>query len=98
MRRFVRKAAPDPRKIVFPEGDDPRILKAASIIVDERIGRPVLLGEAERIPSDDPQARHRPAAGQLDIVDPRADEKAAVRREAAPHARAQGRVRGAGRC
>jgi malate dehydrogenase (oxaloacetate-decarboxylating)(NADP+) len=37
MRKFVRRAASAPRRLVFPEGDDPRILKAVSIIIDERI-------------------------------------------------------------
>jgi phosphate acetyltransferase len=32
------------RKIVLPEGDDTRIITAAARLVDEKIGRPVLLG------------------------------------------------------
>ncbi len=45
MRKFVRMAAGAPKKVVFPEGDDPRILKACSIITEERIARPILLGD-----------------------------------------------------
>ncbi len=77
MRRFVRKAAGDPRKIVFPEGDDPRILKAASIIVEERIARPVLLGEAEKIRATIRKHDIDLLGDTFDIVDPRVDEKAA---------------------
>src|SRR5207247_340410 len=35
MRRIVLKAKAAPKRIVFPEGDHPKILRAAQIIVDE---------------------------------------------------------------
>jgi len=35
------------RKIVLPEGDDPRVVYAAARLVDEGIARPVLLGSAD---------------------------------------------------
>lgn len=44
MRFFIHKAQKAPKKIVFPEGEQERILRAARIIVDEGIARPVLLG------------------------------------------------------
>jgi malate dehydrogenase (oxaloacetate-decarboxylating)(NADP+) len=49
MRRFVARAQKDPRRIVFPEGIDPRILRACAMILDEGIARPVLLGDPERV-------------------------------------------------
>ncbi|MBI4408796.1 MAG: phosphotransacetylase, partial [Gemmatimonadetes bacterium] len=49
MRDLMLKAARDPRRIVFPEGDHERIVRAAAHIVDEGIARPVLLGHADRI-------------------------------------------------
>src|SRR5205823_7771724 len=33
------------QRIVFPEGEDPRILKAARILADEGIAAPILLGD-----------------------------------------------------
>ncbi len=78
MRRFVRRAAGSPRTIVFPEGDDPRVLKAASIIVEEGIARPILLGTPEKV-----QAALRahdidlPAAS-FEIVNPRTDDMGPV--------------------
>jgi malate dehydrogenase (oxaloacetate-decarboxylating)(NADP+) len=44
MRFFVHKAQRSPKKIVFPEGDEEKILRAAQIILDERVARPILLG------------------------------------------------------
>jgi malate dehydrogenase (oxaloacetate-decarboxylating)(NADP+) len=44
MRFFIHKAQQSPRRIVFPEGSEDKILRAAQIIVDENIARPILLG------------------------------------------------------
>ena len=49
MRGIVNRAHHDPKRIVFPEGEDLKILKAAQILVDEGIAFPVLLGRAKRI-------------------------------------------------
>src|SRR5438132_2600053 len=37
----------DTQRIVFPEGDDPRILKAARVLADEGIAAPILLGDPD---------------------------------------------------
>jgi malate dehydrogenase (oxaloacetate-decarboxylating)(NADP+) len=49
MRDFILRAQRDPKRIVFPEGENDRIIRAAAQVVDERIARPVLLGRTERI-------------------------------------------------
>jgi malate dehydrogenase (oxaloacetate-decarboxylating)(NADP+) len=77
MRRFVRKAAGDPRKIVFPEGEDPRILKACSIIVEERIARPVLIGDEAKIREAIRRHDLDLMRDAFDIIDPSSDEHAA---------------------
>jgi malate dehydrogenase (oxaloacetate-decarboxylating)(NADP+) len=43
-RFFIHKAQQKPRRIVFPEGEEDKILRAAQIIVDEKIARPILIG------------------------------------------------------
>lgn len=43
-RRLVNKARQKPKRIVFAEGNDEKVLRAAQIIHDEKIGTPVLLG------------------------------------------------------
>lgn len=45
MRIFVHKAKKSPKKIVFPEGEETKILRAAQIVVDENIAQPILLGD-----------------------------------------------------
>jgi malate dehydrogenase (oxaloacetate-decarboxylating)(NADP+) len=49
MRDFLIKARRDPRSIVYPEGENDRIIRAAAQVVEEGIARPVLLGRSERI-------------------------------------------------
>ena len=44
MRRIIQKARRDPKRIVFLEGIDPKILRACQIILDEGIAKPILLG------------------------------------------------------
>ena len=38
-----------PKRIVFPEGDDPRILQAARLYASRKLGVPILLGDRTRI-------------------------------------------------
>lgn len=49
MRFFIHKAQSVSKKIVFPEGEESKILRAAQIIVDEGIAKPVLIGDKEMI-------------------------------------------------
>jgi len=49
MRGLMTRAQQDPQRIVFPEGEDPRILRAARILADEGIAHPILLGDADAI-------------------------------------------------
>jgi malate dehydrogenase (oxaloacetate-decarboxylating)(NADP+) len=44
MRVVINKAKESPKRIVFPEGWEPKILRACQIIVDEKIAEPVVLG------------------------------------------------------
>ena len=73
MRRFVRKAAADPRRIVFPEGEDPRILKACAILVEEHIAYPVILGREAMIRAVAAEQDIDLDWSGVDIVDPTTD-------------------------
>ena len=44
MRFYIHKAQKAPKRIVFPEGQEDKILRAANIIVEEKIATPILLG------------------------------------------------------
>src|ERR1022692_260713 len=49
MRIMIHKAQRQPKRVVFPEGEEPKILRACQILMDEKIARPVLLGDEARI-------------------------------------------------
>jgi len=49
MRVFVHKAKSQPKRIVFPEGEEDKILHAAEILVDEKIAEPILIGSKQVI-------------------------------------------------
>jgi malate dehydrogenase (oxaloacetate-decarboxylating)(NADP+) len=49
MRVVINKAQRQPKRVVFPEGDEPRILRACQILIDEKIAQPILLGDAAAI-------------------------------------------------
>ena len=49
MRVFIHEAQKEPKRIVFPEGNEEKILRACQIILDEEIAHPVLLGDRATI-------------------------------------------------
>jgi malate dehydrogenase (oxaloacetate-decarboxylating)(NADP+) len=49
MRVIVHKAKQRPRRVVFPEGESEKILRAAHILVEEKIAQPMLIGSTKVI-------------------------------------------------
>ncbi|ARS41631.1 NADP-dependent malic enzyme [Sphingobacteriaceae bacterium GW460-11-11-14-LB5] len=49
MRAITTKAKTDPKRVVFAEADNYKILKAAQIVNDENIAIPILLGNKDKI-------------------------------------------------
>jgi len=49
LRNLASKAKSAPKRVVFAEADNYKILKAAQIVKDEGIATPILLGNVERI-------------------------------------------------
>src|SRR5258705_3265701 len=49
MRVIGNKARRDPKRIVFAEADNLKILKAAQIVFDDGVGYPILLGDENKI-------------------------------------------------
>jgi malate dehydrogenase (oxaloacetate-decarboxylating)(NADP+) len=47
MRLLINKARSDPKRVVFGEGEEPRIIRAAAAVKEEGIGHPILLGRPE---------------------------------------------------
>lgn len=49
MRGLATRAQREPKRVVFPEGEDPKIIRAAQILSDDGIAVPILLGRKDRV-------------------------------------------------
>ena len=49
MRIVIHKAQAKPKRVVFPEGENEKVLRASHILFEERIARPILLGNERNI-------------------------------------------------
>jgi malate dehydrogenase (oxaloacetate-decarboxylating)(NADP+) len=49
MSRVIDRAKYDPKRVVFAEATHPKILKAAQVLKEEGIAKPILLGDREEI-------------------------------------------------
>jgi malate dehydrogenase (oxaloacetate-decarboxylating)(NADP+) len=67
------KARHDPKKIVFPEGNSSRILRAAHIVKQEGIATPVLLGHPKEI--EKVADEHEIDISGIEIIDPAKSDK-----------------------
>jgi malate dehydrogenase (oxaloacetate-decarboxylating)(NADP+) len=74
-RAIINKAQAAPKRIVFPEGNEPTILRAAAQIVEEKIGQPILIGNPDAI-----RARVLELGLHLtpEIVDPQTDSRSSA--------------------
>ncbi|MFZ6025733.1 MAG: NADP-dependent malic enzyme [Bacteroidota bacterium] len=72
LRVIGNKARRDPKRLVFAEADNQKILKAASIIYDEGVAYPILLGDPVKI--NRIAERYNIDITDLPIIDPRSDE------------------------
>jgi len=55
MRLMIHKAQANPKRVVFPEGNHQKILRACHALIEERIAIPILLGrtnEIQRVAAD----------------------------------------------
>jgi malate dehydrogenase (oxaloacetate-decarboxylating)(NADP+) len=80
MRGLMNRAASNPKRIVFPEGEEPKIIRAARICVEDGIAIPILLGNREAI-EDKARAMHI-SLDEMQIEDPSTSSK---REEYAEH-------------
>ena len=75
MRIMVHKAQRKPQRIVFPEGDHSRIIRACQLLVEEKVARPILLGDEAHIRSRMNELHMHPDG--ITIVDPASSPLAA---------------------
>ena len=72
VRLLTNRAKTDPKRIVFAEADHLDVLKAAQIVMEEKIGIPILLGNSEIINELKEEIGFD---AQVTIIDPKTDEE-----------------------
>jgi malate dehydrogenase (oxaloacetate-decarboxylating)(NADP+) len=77
LRLISNKARRDPKRLVFADAENIKVLKAASIIYDDGIAYPILLGNEARIKNI--AAENNIDIDDLPIIDVRSDEMEAKR-------------------
>ncbi|QQL48785.1 NADP-dependent malic enzyme [Mucilaginibacter ginkgonis] len=71
LRNIAVSAKQNPKRVVFAEADNYKILRAAQIVKDEGIATPILLGNADKINQIIEETELE--LGDVAIIDPRAD-------------------------
>ncbi|MGZ4048103.1 MAG: NADP-dependent malic enzyme [Bacteroidia bacterium] len=69
IRNITNKAKQNPKRVVFAEADNYKILKAAQQVADEGIAKPILLGDVEKIKKL--ITENNLDLGDIPIIDPR---------------------------
>ncbi|OSZ78476.1 NADP-dependent malic enzyme [Chitinophagaceae bacterium IBVUCB1] len=77
LRFIINKAKQNPKRVVFAEAENLKVLKAAQIAKDDGIAIPILLGEEKKIRAL--IAEHSLQLDDVTIIDPRSDEQAQKR-------------------
>lgn len=71
MKPIFAKAKKAPKRIAYAEGEDARVLRAAQVVVDEGIARPILIGRPAVIEEKIKQFGLRLHSGiNIEIIDP----------------------------
>ncbi len=73
LRPMMNRARLNPRRIVFPEGTNPKVLRAAQIMVDEGICKPILVGEEWKILNR--AQKHHIDVSKMEIAEVREDAR-----------------------
>ena len=72
MRHIINQVRRRGKRIVFPEGDNEKVLRAAAQLVDQKICTPILLGSKDRI---DEMVEDLGLHFDYQVFDPRYDER-----------------------
>ena len=76
MRPVFEMAKQAPKRVVYAEGEDERVLRAVQVVVDEGLAKPVLIGRPEVVSSRIKRFGLRIAAGKdFEIVNPESDTR-----------------------
>ena len=70
---MIHKAQKNPKTVVYPEGEEEKIIRAAHVCYSENIAKPVLLGNESKIKKIIEELDYNPS--EFIIEDPETSEK-----------------------
>jgi malate dehydrogenase (oxaloacetate-decarboxylating)(NADP+) len=73
LKSITQKAKRNPKTVVFAEADNYKILKAAQIVYEEGIAKPILLGKIKTI--EEVAKEYNLDLGDIPIIDPRSSKE-----------------------
>lgn len=79
IRQIKARAKNNPKRLAFAEADNYKVLKAAEIILDEKLATPILIGNKKKI--QDIIKRNELELSGIEIIDPRSEEEAKRRHQ-----------------
>ena len=79
MRSLVNKAKTNPKRVVFADANDYKMLKAAQMVRDEGIAKPILLGNKQKI--NELIEEYRLDISEMPIINPFESEHEALRND-----------------
>ncbi|MBT5810976.1 MAG: NADP-dependent malic enzyme, partial [Rhodospirillaceae bacterium] len=76
MRPIFDKARADPKRVVYTEGEEVRTLRAAQVVVDDGIAKPIIIGRRDIVERGIEDLGLRLAIGEnIELVDPQDDPR-----------------------
>ncbi|HED06532.1 MAG TPA: phosphate acetyltransferase [Ignavibacteria bacterium] len=73
VRVMVQKAKVNPKRVVYPDGEDEKIIRATHSVVNDNIAKPILLGNEKIIKDTIKDLGYD--EGEIDIIDPTQSNK-----------------------
>ncbi len=76
MKPIFERAQQDPKRLVYAQGEDERVLRAVQVVIDEGLARPTLVGRPEVIETRIQRGGLRIKAGEhFDVINPESDPR-----------------------
>lgn len=74
LQQMLKRAQANPQRIVLPEGDEPRTLEAANIILRDKVAKLILIGDPDKIKGMAHDKGYE-YISQAEILDPKTDSR-----------------------
>lgn len=76
MRPIMEQAHADPKRVVYCEGEDERVLRAVQVVVDEGLAKPIVIGRTQVVDIRLKRLHLRMRPGEdFDLIDPESDPR-----------------------